>query len=150
MHELNLTDAFASYSVKATRRARSAMTSNGELVISCRYGGFKKARVEILKYEEDLSGQTDEDAKALRGHLAEAISNECEVRVIVAVEASDPKADSAGMALPARARYYARKDLLGRVSFFDGERFVLEFHRIQALVEEERLSKGALATRRMS
>ncbi len=149
MHELNLMDAFASYSVKPTRRARSAMTSNGELVISCRYGGFKKARIEILKYEEDLSGQSSEDAMALRGHLAAAISNECEVRVIVAVEASEPKADSAGM-VPARARYYARKDLLGRVSFFDGQRFVLEFHRVQTLAEEERLSKGALATRRMS
>jgi hypothetical protein len=137
MNDANLPEAFASYKVKHARRLRSAMTPSGDLVISCWYAGFKKAKVEILRYEEDLSGQTTETARALRTHLAEAVSNECDVRVIVAVETPVPKADPPAIA-PARMTYYARKDLVGRVSSFDGERFVVEFRRAQMPVEERR------------
>jgi hypothetical protein len=146
MHETNLLEAFASYSVKPARRARSAMTQDGDLVISCWYAGFKKVQVEILRYEEDLSGQTGEIATALRAHLTEALSNEREVRVIVAVETSEAKADAAAVA-SARTTYYARKDLVGRVSSFDGQRFVVEFRRTQAPVQGK-LAKVALAARR--
>jgi hypothetical protein len=145
---INLLEAFASYNVRPARRGRSAMTGDGDLVISCRYAGFKKAQVEILRYEEDLSGQTGEIAAALRAHLAEALSNECEVRVIVAVEALSPKSDSAAGA-PARTTYYARKDLVGRVSSFDGERFVVEFRRTPTPVQGKP-SKAALRTRSVS
>jgi|SRR6185437_6491028 len=146
MNDSNLLEAFASYKVKPVRRLRSAMTPEGDLVISCWYAGFKKAQIEILRYEEDLSGQTTEVARALRTHLAEAMSNGCEVRVIVAIETLVPKADPAAIA-PARMTYYARKDLVGRVSSFDGERFVVEFRRTQIPVQEK-LSKTG--TRRAS
>jgi hypothetical protein len=43
--------------------------------------------------------------------------------------------------------YYARKDLVGRVSSFDGERFVVEFRRSQIPVQAK-LSKPARGTRR--
>jgi hypothetical protein len=130
MNDVNLMEAFASYKVKAARLARSAMTPDGDLVISCLYGGFKKAEVGTLSYEEDLSGQTGKMAMALRGHLVEALSSECGIRVIVAVGTRSPKADAAPVA-PARTTYYARKDLVGRVSAFDGERFVVNFKRAQ-------------------
>ena len=148
MNDANLLEAFASYKVKPSRRLRSAMTPDGALIISCWYAGFKKAQIEILRYEEDLSGQTTETTRALRAHLAEAMSNESEIRVIVAVEALVPKADPAAIA-PARMTYYARKDLVGRVSSFDGERFVVEFRRTQMPVQE-RLSKRTPRTQRAS
>jgi hypothetical protein len=146
MSDANLSEAFASYNVKPGRRLRSAMTPDGHLVISCWYAGFKKAQVEILRYEEDLSGQTTEVARALRAHLAEAMSNESEVRAVVAVETVVAKADPLAIAL-ARMTYYARKDLVGRVSSFDGERFVVEFRRSQIPVQAK-LSKPARGTRR--
>jgi hypothetical protein len=146
MNDSNLMEAFASYNVKPARRARSAMTQDGNLVISCWYAFFKKAQVEVLRYEEDLAGQTTEIAKALRAHVAAALSNECEVRVIVAVEPQTPVADSVAVTA-ARTTYYPRKDLVGHVSSFDGERFVVEFRRAQ--VPEQKLSKAAARTRRM-
>ena len=146
MNDTNLLEAFAGYRVKPARRLRSAMTPDGDLVISCWYAGFKKVQVEILRYEEDLSGQTTEVAKALRAHLAEALSNEGKVRVIVAVETLVPKATPPVIA-PPRMTYYARKDLVGRVSSFDGERFVVEFRRTEAAVQE-RVSNRAAGTRR--
>ena len=137
MYEINLLEAFARYKVKSGRRTRSAMTPDGDLVISCWYGGFKKAQAEILRYEEDLGGQTNETTKALRTHLAQALSNEWEVRVIVAVEIAgiaDGTPDCP-VVTAARTAYYARKDLLGRVCSFDGERFIVEFRRAEVPVQ---------------
>ena len=152
MHEINLLEAFASYTLRPARRTRSVMTPDGDLVISCWYAGFKRAQAEILKYEEDLSGQTHEIARALRTHLAEALANECEVRVIVAVTvaiATDPKSDSAADApTPARTTYYARKDLVGRVCSFDGERFIVEFRRTETTVPGK-IPKGVGFQRRV-
>jgi hypothetical protein len=145
MHETNLLAAFASYKVKLPRRGRSAMTPDGSLVVSCWYAGFKKARVEILRYEEDLSGQAGGVASALRAHLAEAKTNEYDVRVIVGVAALDPKAVDQG--IPTRATYYARKDLVGRVTFFDGDRVVIEFRR-NPIPAQGKLAKGASVTQR--
>jgi hypothetical protein len=145
MHETNLLEAFASYRVKPARRGRSALTSDSALVISCWYGGFKRATVEILRYEEDLTGQAGEIASALRAHLAEAKTNEYDVRVIVAVGASD----SVEQGAQARTSYYARKDLVGRVTSFDGERFVIEFRRIQTPAQED-LSRGTSLSRRLA
>lgn len=148
MNESNLMEAFASYKVKPARRARSAMTQDGDLVITCWYSGFKKAQVEIMRYEEDLAGKTTEIAMALRAHVAQALSNECEVRVIVAIETQIPNADSAAIA-GTRTTYYPRKDLVGHVASFDGERFVVEFRRTEMAVEQK-LPKAAARARRSS
>ena len=147
MHESNLLAAFASYKVRLARRGRSAMTPDGALVVSCWYAGFKKAQVEILRYEEDLSGQAGEIASVLRTHLAEAKTNEYDVRVVVAVAALDPKAVDQG--IPARATYYARKDLVGRVTSFDGDRVVIEFRRTP-IRAQGKLSKGASVTQQLA
>lgn len=145
MHDTNLSDAFASYHAKPVRRGRSAMTTDGDLVISCWYTGFKRAQVHVLKYEEDLSGQTDDAAMAFRAHLTDALSNECAVRVIVAVAIIDSKGEPA--VAVARMTYYPRKDLVGRVSSFDGERLVVEFRK-NTISAPGRLPKGALPPRR--
>ena len=147
MHETNLLEAFASYRVRPARRGRSALTADSALVISCWYAGFKRATVEILRYEEDLTGQAGEIASALRAHLAEAKTNEYDVRVIVATGPSD--SNSVEQGAQARTSYYARKDLVGRVTSFDGERFVIEFRRIQTPAQED-LSRGTSLSRRLA
>ena len=150
MLEINRLEAFASYKVKPLRRTRSVTTPEGDLVISCWYAGFKKAHAEILKYEEDLSGETNEIAAVLRTHLVEALSNASEVRVIVAVTveiAVDQKSDAT--AVPStRTTYYARKDLIGKVCSFDGERFTVEFRRVEIPVQNK-LLKGKAVQRKV-
>lgn len=125
MSDIKMKEAFSTYNAKPVRRARSAMTADGDLVMSCWYGGFKKAEVDTMRYEEDLSGQTGEVAKAFRAHLTDALTKECAVRVIV-VTAGDSK--PATTKAP-RVNYYAREDLVGRVSSFDGERLVVDFRK---------------------
>jgi hypothetical protein len=141
MNESNLSEAFASYKAKVTRRARSAMTPEGDLVLSCRYAGFKRTEVEILRYEEDLSGETGEIAVILRTHLAEALSNECVVRAIVAIETVRPQTDSAAAAT--RTSYYTRKDLVGKVTAFDGQRFAVEFRRVKPPLQGKPAPRGS-------
>lgn len=145
MHEINLMEAFASYKVKPSTRSRSAVTPDGALVVSCWYTGFKKVDVEILRYEEDLSSETGGLANALRAHVQEALTGEYEVRLIVAVETGKPKTAEKKLpeaAVPLRKTYHARKDLVGHVTAFDGQRFVIDFRRT-AVPVREKASKGS-------
>ncbi len=131
MNEVNLAEAFSRYKVKPPKSARSAVTDDRALVLSCSYGRFQPAQSGIMKYEEDLSGETGSAASLLRTHLADALTNELDIRLIVAVPVQHmpaPNADPAP-ARPARSSFHARKDLVGRVTFFDGQRFIVEFRK---------------------
>ena len=131
MSELNLPEAFARYSVKSTTRARSALTADRALVLSCFYERFHKSERGVLKYEEDLSGDNGSTATLLRGHLSEALESELDVRLIIATSVQRPPSLQApGVPQPGRANFHARQDLVGRVTFFDGSRFVVEFRRV--------------------
>ncbi len=131
MNEVNLMEAFSRYKVKPAKSARSAVTDDRALVLSCSYGRFRPAQSGIMKYEEDLSGETGTAATLLRTHLADALTNELDIRLIVAVpvqHAPLPDADPVPARAP-RSSFHARKDLVGRVTFFDGQRFVVEFRK---------------------
>jgi hypothetical protein len=131
MNEVNLQEAFSSYKVKPSAKARSALTSDRALVLSCSYGRFQRVESGVMKYEEDLSGLTDSSATLLRTHLADALTNELEIRPIVAIPLQRSPSLEVTMepTKPARTSFHARKDLVGRITFFDGQRFVVEFRK---------------------
>jgi hypothetical protein len=130
MSEVNLLEAFLSYKVKPATRARSAVTEDRALVLSCTYGRFQRAQSGILKYEEDLSGETGAAATLLRTHLADALANELDIRLISAMPVQQaPSLETVVVTRPARTSFHPRKDLVGRVTFFDGQRFVVEFRK---------------------
>jgi hypothetical protein len=131
MSDLNLLEAFWRYKVKPSVRARSAVTEDRALVLSCSYSRFHRAQSGTMKYEEDLSGDTGATATLLRSHLADALTNELEIRLIVAtpVQHKPSLETPPAAARPARTSFHARKDLVGRVTFFDGQRFVVEFRK---------------------
>ena len=130
MSEVNLLEAFLSYKVKPSTRARSAVTEDRALVLSCTYGRFQRAQSGILKYEEDLSGETGAAATLLRTHLADALANELDIRLIIAMPVQQaPSLETVVVTRPARTSFHPRKDLVGRVTFFDGQRFVVEFRK---------------------
>jgi len=131
MNEVNLAEAFLRYNVKPVSRTRSALTADGELVLSCSYERFQRGNPGVLKYEEDLSGEDGLAATTLRAHLADALSDGLEVRLIVAIPMQTaPGLDSSHVApRPPRTSFHPRKDLVGRVMSFDGQRFVVEFRK---------------------
>jgi|SRR5581483_2456961 hypothetical protein len=131
MNEVNLVEAFLRYSVKPVLHTRSALTSDGALVLSCSYGRFQRGDPGVLKYEEDLSDENSVAATALRVHLADALREGLEIRLIVAIPVQTaPTLDSSHIPpRPQRTSFHPRKDLVGRVTSFDGQRFVLEFRK---------------------
>lgn len=131
MSEVNLLEAFGLYKTKPTPRGRSAITEDGTLVLSCWYERFHKAESGVLRYEEDLSNETGGAANTLRAHLTKALADDCDVQLIVAVAPTASKQPaSTGTAQRAkRTTFHARKDLLGRLTFYDGQRFIVEFRR---------------------
>ena len=133
MTEDNLLEAFSRYKVKPANRARSALTNDRALVLSCTYARFHRAQSGVLRYEEDLSGETGSSTGLLRTHLADALTNELEIRLIVAVTGHVPSLETArGATRPGPRSFHVRKDLVGRVTFFDGERFVVEFRKAES------------------
>jgi hypothetical protein len=135
MSDANLLEAFARYKVKSSTRARSALTADRALVISCFYNRFHRADVGVLKYEEDLAADTGTVATLLRTHLAEALKSELDVKVIIAMAAERASAKETDSREPARAprmSFHPRMDLIGRVTFFDGNRFMVEFRKARA------------------
>ena len=135
MSDANLLDAFARYKVKTGNRARSALTSDRALVLSCFYNRFHRADVGVLRYEEDLAADTGSIATLLRAHLADALQNELDVKVIIAMAAERGTPVDTATKVPMRTprmNFHARIDLIGRVTFFDGSRFVVEFRKNDA------------------
>ncbi len=132
MGETNLVDAFARYKAKCPNRARSALAPDRALVLSCFYTRFHNAGVGALEYEEDLTSDSSAVAKLLRAHLAEALSNELDVKPVIA-RAAERARSVETVAAPAersvRMTFHARTDLIGRVTFFDGSRFVVKFRK---------------------
>jgi len=130
MGEINMTEAFGRYKTKLPPGGRSAKTADGALIVMCDYGRFKRAQSEVMRYEEDLSEQTGNAAENLRKHLAEALTKETDVRVVIAVtETRMPHVDISRAERPLKTTFHARKDLLGRVSFFDGQKFAIDFRK---------------------
>jgi hypothetical protein len=131
MSEANLLEAFGLYKTKPTLRGRSAITEDRTLVLSCWYERFHKAESGVLRYEEDLSNDTGGAAKVLRAHLAQALADDFDVQLIVAVATASKRTTAANGATqrPKQTTFHARKDLLGRLTFYDGQRFIVEFRR---------------------
>lgn len=133
MNDVNQLEAFSSYKARPANRARSAVSADGALVVSCWYSRFRRAEQDVLRYEEDLSAEEGSAANTLRTHLAEAMAQEFDVKLVVAVAATPPAESESGVKTTpvrvARTTFYARKDLTGRVTFFDGQRFIIEFRK---------------------
>jgi hypothetical protein len=133
MSDTSLLEAFASYKARPAARSRSAIREDGTLVMSCWYSRFHRADAGVLRYEEDLSSETENASKTLHAHLAQALADQAEIQLIVAVAPSTslPQADASSRVAerPKQTTFHARKDLVGRLTFYDGKKFIIEFRR---------------------
>jgi len=131
----NMTEAFARYKAKCPTRARSALTADRALVLSCFYSRFKRAGAGELEYEEDLTSDTSAVAKLMRTHLTEALTNELDIKVIIAIankRSASLETVVVAQERPPRMTFHVRPDLIGRVTAFDGNRFVVMFRKADA------------------
>jgi hypothetical protein len=121
----SLIDAFAKFGAKPRNRVRgrSAIADDGALVLSCSTPHFGRPGPGVLRYMDMLSrDSSDPRGTALLGeHLTLARDGQLPVRMVVIAE---PKAGKTGRSI------YARPDLVGRLTQFDGDQFTVDFTRL--------------------
>lgn len=135
MKTLTLTEAMARYD--ATRRGvydYSAISEkDGSLVISC-WGQLLKLTNGVLKYEvADLSAWASNPGSRnlFKRHLEYALREKKSVRLIEAKEKDTPPPKIAGTdGRKIRKEYLVRKEFVGNVVLFDGNRVIVDFKKV--------------------
>ena len=124
MENLKLADAYARYGAKIPRGQPmlSALAGDGTVVLSCAAGKFGRTRRDLLRYEDTIS--TDDSAARHRTqlgqHLALARDGELPVHLVIV---TPPKGVAPRI-------ISVRPDLIGKVTEFDGDHFIVDFSRV--------------------
>ena len=130
MASLNMTTAFNRYGAKLTNAqwAVSAISDSDELVVSC-WKHYLSSRDDKLLYTDRLSRWAGNKPgnNLLRRHLDDAVKNNTTVRLVIAKSDDPATIDSGDPASGTQNSFGVREDLVGRVSAFDGDEFILEF-----------------------
>jgi hypothetical protein len=123
---LNLIDAYAKFGAKPENRLRalSAVASDGAIVLSCATPQFVRPGRGVLRYEDRLSREADDaNGKALLGqHLTRARDENLAVRMVVVSSVTGATGKST-------RSFHVREDLVGKVTLFDGDHFIVDFTR---------------------
>jgi len=126
MERLSLPDAFARYGARATSQSRalSAIAEDGAVVLNCSLGHFGRPARGVLRYEDRLSREPgDSEGKGLLGeHLARARDESLPVRMVVRSETEERNGRLS-------RNFHVRTDLVGKVTMFDGDHFIVDFTR---------------------
>jgi hypothetical protein len=124
MVSYSLSSAYASFGATplSKLRALSAMAADGSMVLSCTPPFFVRSTPGVLRYEDKLTRDADDvkGRKLLGEHLTLARDGELPVRMVV-------------VSPPPRGRtsrsVHVRADLIGKVTQFDGDHFIVDFMR---------------------
>lgn len=126
---LSLRDAFARFDAKPSNRLRglSALAADGALVLNCSVAYFGHPSRGVLRYEDRLSRQSpgNSDTELLGRHLTLAHTGSLPVRMVVSSRAPEGDNSSPGC--------HVRPDLIGKVSSFDGDHFIVDFTRLEVV-----------------
>ncbi len=130
MASLNLTTAFNRYGARLTNPqwAVSAISSSGDLVVSC-WTHYLRPDDGKLTYVDRLSRWSGNSAgnNLMREHLERAVAEDLKVRLVKATTSDTELVDSGGDASGAKNTFGVREDVVGRVTSFDGDEFIIEF-----------------------
>jgi hypothetical protein len=144
MVNLKLVDAFAKYGATPAHRlhSRSAIASDGSLVLGCSSVRFQHPSPGVLRYEDTVPQDPERESEAaqLGEHLTKARGDNLVVRMIVIVEKAQPQGGTT-------REVHIRTDLVGKVTKFDGQHYIVDFVRSGSPQEAARnLKQKALAT----
>jgi len=133
MSELGYVEAFARLGAKLANPqwAVSAIADDGALVVSCWHHLFRPAGRGVLVYEDRLSRWSGSEPgnALLRRHLERAVAESLPVRAIVATAEDSDLVDRGSDASTTRKTFHIPEFGDGRVSAFDGDRYVIEFRK---------------------
>jgi hypothetical protein len=132
MGALKLSEAFAEYGAKLVNPqwAVSALTDNGVLVMSCWKHYFKSVS-GVLRYEDALSRWSANTVgnEMFKHHIEDAFNNKRPVRLVIAKTDEIETVDSGQDASKVKKEFYSRPEMIGRITHFDGDKFIIDFQR---------------------
>ena len=141
---LNLIDAYHRFGAKPGHRLRclSAIAADGAVVLTCAQGYFGHPARGVLRYEDRLSRESQDSrhVQLLGQHLTLARTGDLPVRMVVAVVANPNCSVVSG--------YHVRPDLIGKVTMFDGDHFMIDFTR--CVPPDAEVPKGRGKRRRLN
>jgi hypothetical protein len=127
MENLSLTDAYRKLGATSPSRAGtlSAMSTDGALVLTCMLPYFRRPARGVLRYEDHLTrdGVDGADRQLLGRHLTRAREEGLPVRMVVL-------SDVTGASGRVTRNAHVRTDLIGKVTAFDGDHFIIDFTRV--------------------
>jgi len=131
MSDLGFVEAFAKFGAKPDNPmwAVSAIASDGSLVMSCWAHCFKRGGHGVLIYSDRLSRWLGNElgGSLLKRHLQLAQAGALPVRMVVATAADTDAVDHGNDASKVKKRFHIREDMVGKVTLFDGDNYVVEF-----------------------
>ncbi len=134
MSNLTLSEAFAEYGAKLKNPqwAVSAMTADS-VVMSC-WAHYFKPGDGGLRYEDSLSRWSGNTAgnNLCRKHVLDAFNNKRPVRLVVATADDTEVVDSGNDASKVKKTFHTMPDMIGHITHFDGDKFVIDFQRKKA------------------
>lgn len=126
MVNLKLVEAFSQYGAAPANKlhSRSAMASDGSMVLGCSAARFGHPQTGVLRYEDNLSNEPDRAAEsaALSEHLSLARDGKLTVRLIVIADKQRAEGKTT-------REVHVRPDLIGSVTKFDGTHYIVDFVR---------------------
>jgi len=127
MMRLSLTDAFARFGARPrnSQRSASAIAQDGAVVLNCAPAFFGRPARGVLRYEDRLTRDSAYPlgTSLLSEHLTLARAGDLPVRLVIA------HAEEAVGGKSSRS-FHVRPDLVGKVTEFDGDHFVVDFTRL--------------------
>lgn len=140
MSHHTISSAYASFGASVPHGARSlsAVAADGAVVLTCEYPYFVRSQPGVLRYHDTLarSAENGRASRELGVHLALARDGERAVRLVVVSPARNAQT---------QRRVHVRSDLIGRVTEFDGDSFVVDFTRPMAAATPKKGSGRARA-----
>ena len=135
MSNLNLSEAFAQYGAKLANPqwAVSAMTDDGALLC---HAGLIILNEATVVYAMKIPCQ--DGAEILLEiiyadrHVADAFNNKLPVRLVIATADDTTVVDSGNDASKVKKTFHTRPDMIGRITHFDGDKFIIDFQRNMA------------------
>jgi hypothetical protein len=126
-----ISEAFAKHGarLKNVNWSVSAWNAAGELVLSLWAHHYRKGEGGSAEYFGKLSRWAGPGNSEFRANISDAYERRSPVRLVVVQTESIDHVDSGEDASKVKKDFSARDDLVGEVTEFDGENYVIRFRR---------------------
>ncbi len=135
MERLNLAEAYARYGAQLENKLRglSAVATDGSVILTCESSRLGRPSLGVLRFEGQIKGETPaaKTTTLLAEHLALARDGERQLRMVIVTPSTGRTKRS----------IHVRQDLIGSITSFDGDHYVVDFTRVPQPARENKVRR---------